>query len=218
MGTRSAAVPAETRCATATSTLAATASTVSAAASIPLTASLATTSTALSIAVTAITLDLMEPISSRGSRGRSSGRGLGLLIRPALGVWLRSEGGVDAGLGLDSVAGEADVNPLRGGGEVVGGVVLAVPVGLCGGVGAVAEAGVGGEFGGRDGLGVGVGEVCGGDGVDLGEACVGDGGVGADGVLGGLGGVLGGLLELVVGGGGEEFDGGLFDLCVCLRY
>lgn len=145
----------------------------------------------------------MEPISRRGRRGRSRrSRGLRLLIRPALGVWLRSEGSVDACLCLDGVAGEADVNPLRGGGEVVGGVVLAVPVCLCGGVGAVAEAGVGGEFGGGDGLGVAAGEVRGGDGVELGEACVGDGGVGADGVLGGLGGGFGGLLGFVVGGGG----------------
>ena len=160
----------------------------------------------------------MEPISRRGSsRGRTRSGSLRLLIRPALGVWLRSEGSVDSCIGLDRVAGEADVNPLRGGGEVVGGVVLAVPVRLCGGVGAVAEAGVGGEFGGGDGLGVAVGEVGGGDGVELGEACVGDGGVGADGVLGGFGGGFGGLLGFVVGGGGEEFDGDLFDLCVCLR-
>lgn len=62
-----------------------------------------------------------------------------------------------------------------------------------------------------------VGEVGRGDSVDLGEACVGDGGVGADGVFGRLGVLLSGLLGLVVGRGGEEFDGSLFDLCVCLR-
>lgn len=150
-----------------------------------LTTSHATASTALAIAVTAIALDLMESVASRGRRGRSSGRGLGLLIRPALGVWLRSEGSVDAGLGLACFAGEAHINPLRGSGEVVGGVVLVIPVCLSGGVGAVAETGVGGEFGRGDGLGVAVGEVGRSYGVELGEACVGDGGVGADGVLGG---------------------------------
>jgi hypothetical protein len=162
----------------------------------------------------------MESVASWGSsRCRNRGRGLGLLIRPALGVRWRGEGSVDARLGLESIAWEADINPLRGGGEVVGAVVLVIPVRLRGGVGAVAEAGVGGEVGGGDGLGVAVGgEVSGGNGVELGETCVGDGGVGADGVFGGDGVVLGGLLELIVNGGGEEVDGGLFDLCVYLRY
>lgn len=59
----------------------------------------------------------MESITGRGSRGRGSsggsGRGLGLLIRPALGICWRGKGSVDAGLSLDSIAGKADINPLR---------------------------------------------------------------------------------------------------------
>ena len=163
----------------------------------------------------------MESITGRGCRGCSSsggGGGLGLLIRPALGVCWRGDGSVDASLSLYGIAGKADINPLRGGGEVIGAVVLVVPVCLGGGVGAVTKAGVGGVFSRGDSLGVAVGEVGCGDSVDLRKACVSDGGVGADGVLGGLGGFFGGLLRFVVYGGGKEFDGGLLDLCVCLCY
>lgn len=171
------------------------------------------------IAVPAVTLNLVEPIPSRRRRRlrrRSSSSGsLRLLIRPGLCIRRRGERSVDTRLCLDCVAGKTDIDPLRRRGEVVRAVILVIPVRLRGCVGAVAEAGVGGEFSGGDGLGVAVGEVGGGDCVELGQAGVGDGGVGADGVLGGGG---GGVVEglVVLGGGGEEFDGGLFDLCVCL--